>query len=45
MTTTQKLFTEVSQPVATGGNKVTIVGVGAVGMACAYALLTEVSFC
>ncbi|XP_044741682.1 L-lactate dehydrogenase-like isoform X2 [Chrysoperla carnea] len=41
MTTMQKLFTEVSQPVATGGNKVTIVGVGAVGMVCAYALLTE----
>ncbi|XP_044731673.1 L-lactate dehydrogenase-like [Chrysoperla carnea] len=36
-----KLFTDVSEPVTKTGNKVTIIGVGAVGMACAFALLSE----
>lgn len=38
----ESLMSEVSQPVSTSVNKVTIVGVGQVGMACAFSLLTQV---
>lgn len=38
-----KLLTEVTPPVATSRNKITIVGVGQVGMACAFSILTNVS--
>lgn len=39
-----KLLNTVIEPVATGKNKVTVVGVGQVGMACAFSILTDVSF-
>lgn len=32
---------EVAQPVHSSGNKVTIVGIGQVGMACAFSILTQ----
>ncbi|CAG0884719.1 unnamed protein product [Darwinula stevensoni] len=35
------LLTEVEPPSPTSGSKITIVGVGQVGMACAYAILTQ----
>lgn len=43
MATAQALLTPVSEPVKSGGTKITIVGVGAVGMACAFSLIAEVS--
>lgn len=39
--TKQNLFHEVAEPVASCGNKVTVVGVGQVGMACAFSILTQ----
>nr|CAD7201527.1 unnamed protein product [Timema douglasi] len=38
---TSALFTEVAPPHDSSGNKVTIVGVGQVGMACAFSILTQ----
>lgn len=35
------LIHEVAEPVQTSGNKVTIVGAGQVGMACAFSILTQ----
>lgn len=32
---------EVAEPVLSSGNKVTIVGIGQVGMACAFSILTQ----
>lgn len=37
----QNLFHEVAEPVASAGNKVTVVGIGQVGMACAFSILTQ----
>lgn len=39
----EKLMSVVTPPVSTGRNKVTVVGVGQVGMACAFSILTNVS--
>lgn len=39
----EQLLTTVTEPVATGKNKITIVGVGQVGMACAFSILSHVS--
>ncbi|XP_017780498.1 PREDICTED: L-lactate dehydrogenase isoform X2 [Nicrophorus vespilloides] len=41
MGTKEALFTNVSIPVRSSGNKVTVVGVGQVGMACAFSILTQ----
>ncbi|KAF2896294.1 hypothetical protein ILUMI_09879 [Ignelater luminosus] len=41
MATKQALLTSVSPPVVSSGNKVTVVGVGQVGMACAFSILTQ----
>ncbi|XP_076761638.1 L-lactate dehydrogenase isoform X1 [Xylocopa sonorina] len=38
---TNKLLNTVMEPVSTGRNKVTVVGVGQVGMACAFSILTN----
>lgn len=38
-----KLLSVVTEPVPNGKNKVTVVGVGQVGMACAFSILTNVS--
>lgn len=38
----EKLFSEVAEPVERSYNKVTVVGVGQVGMACAFSILTQV---
>jgi hypothetical protein len=40
--TDETLFSQVADPVTSSGNKVTIVGVGQVGMACAFSILTQV---
>lgn len=40
--TRDALVAEVSPPVEVSGNKVTVVGVGQVGMACAFSILTQV---
>ncbi|KAF7988406.1 hypothetical protein HCN44_000979 [Aphidius gifuensis] len=37
----EKLLKTVTKPVETGKNKITIVGVGQVGMACAFSILTN----
>lgn len=39
-----QLLSTVIQPVLTGRNKITVVGVGQVGMACAFSILTNVSY-
>lgn len=39
------LLYEVAPPVASSANKVTVVGVGMVGMACAFSILTQVIMC
>ncbi|GFG32648.1 hypothetical protein Cfor_04752 [Coptotermes formosanus] len=39
--TDQTLFSQVADPVTSSGNKVTVVGVGQVGMACAFSILTQ----
>lgn len=41
MATKLALLTSVSPPVVASGNKVTVVGVGQVGMACAFSILTQ----
>lgn len=38
---TEQLMEEVQPALATSGGKVTVVGVGQVGMACAFSLLTQ----
>lgn len=38
-----ELLSTVAQPVEAGRNKITVVGVGQVGMACAFTILTNVS--
>lgn len=40
--TRDALVAEISPPVEVSGNKVTVVGVGQVGMACAFSILTQV---
>lgn len=37
----EQLLSTVTEPVATGKNKITIVGVGQVGMACAFSILSH----
>lgn len=37
-----KLLSTVIEPISTGRNKITVVGVGQVGMACAFSILTNV---
>ncbi|XP_018335397.1 L-lactate dehydrogenase-like isoform X2 [Agrilus planipennis] len=39
--TKDTLLTSVQSPIENSGNKVTVVGVGAVGMACAFSILTK----
>lgn len=39
----EKLLSTVVEPTSNGKNKVTVVGVGQVGMACAFSILTNVS--
>ncbi|XP_069686619.1 L-lactate dehydrogenase-like isoform X1 [Periplaneta americana] len=39
--TAKTLLSQVTDPVTTSGNKVTVVGVGQVGMACAFSILTQ----
>lgn len=41
MSLRENLMIEVAQPVHSSGNKVTIVGIGQVGMACAFSILTQ----
>lgn len=41
MATKQALLNSVSTPVVSSGNKVSVVGVGQVGMACAFSILTQ----
>lgn len=38
----EKLFSEVAEGDPTSTNKVTVVGIGQVGMACAFSILTQV---
>lgn len=40
--TGETLFSQVADPVTSSENKVTVVGVGQVGMACAFSILTQV---
>ncbi|PSN41996.1 L-lactate dehydrogenase [Blattella germanica] len=40
-TTDGTLFVQVADPIASSGNKITVVGVGQVGMACAFSVLTQ----
>ena len=44
-TSEQKIITQVQAPVSHSGSKVTIVGVGQVGMACAFSIMTQVLHC
>ncbi|XP_066600231.1 uncharacterized protein [Prorops nasuta] len=37
----EKLLSTIIEPVSTGRNKITVVGVGQVGMACAFSILTN----
>ncbi|KAG8235554.1 hypothetical protein J437_LFUL015394 [Ladona fulva] len=37
----QMLLTQIAEPAPVSGSKVTVVGVGAVGMACAFSILTQ----
>ncbi|XP_059621891.1 L-lactate dehydrogenase [Phlebotomus argentipes] len=41
MSVKDQLMTEVAEPLSSSGNKVTIVGIGQVGMACAFSVLTQ----
>ncbi|KAG5878861.1 hypothetical protein JTB14_006850 [Gonioctena quinquepunctata] len=41
MSTKDTLLSMVSEPIADSGNKVTVVGVGQVGMACAFSILSQ----
>lgn len=36
------LMTKIAEPSQSSGNKITVVGVGQVGMACAFSILTQV---
>ncbi|XP_035912349.1 L-lactate dehydrogenase [Anopheles stephensi] len=36
-----KLLTQIAEPMTSSGNKVTVVGIGQVGMACAFSILTQ----
>ena len=38
----EQLLSTVTEPAVTGHNKITVVGVGQVGMACAFSILTNV---
>lgn len=38
----EQLFSEVAESDAQSNNKVTVVGIGQVGMACAFSILTQV---
>lgn len=40
---TSTLMSMLSEPVLTTGNKVTVVGIGQVGMACAFSILSQVN--
>lgn len=40
----EQLFSEVAESDAQSVNKVTVVGIGQVGMACAFSILTQVYF-
>ena len=42
-TSVELIRNEVQQPFCNSGGKVTIVGVGQVGMACAFSIMTQVS--
>ncbi len=42
-TSTDVLLTQVAECGLTSGSKVTVVGVGQVGMACAYSILNQVA--
>lgn len=37
-----ELLSRITEPATTGRNKITVVGVGQVGMACAFSILTNV---
>lgn len=37
------LMREIAPPVKASGNKISIIGCGQVGMACAFSILTQVS--
>ncbi|KAF5277061.1 hypothetical protein FQA39_LY06299 [Lamprigera yunnana] len=41
MNTKTALLSAVSEPVSSSGNKISIVGIGQVGMACAFSILTQ----
>ena len=41
MSLTEQIMSEVQPALTTSGGKVTVVGVGQVGMACAFSLLTQ----
>lgn len=41
MSVKAKLMREIAEPLTSSGNKVTIVGIGQVGMACAFSILTQ----
>lgn len=43
MATKCALLYKMAEPVLHGGNKVTVVGAGAVGLACAFSILSKVS--
>lgn len=40
----EQLFSEVAEKDMHSNNKVTVVGIGQVGMACAFSILTQVSY-
>lgn len=44
MSLKSKLMMEIAEPMTSSGNKVTVVGIGQVGMACAFSILTQVSW-
>ena len=42
-TVREQLLSSIKEPMTVGKNKITIVGVGQVGMACAFGILASVS--
>ena len=42
MSIKESLMDEVVKPLASSGNKITVVGIGQVGMACVFSILTQV---
>lgn len=42
MSLKDSMMCQVAEPITSSGNKVTVVGVGQVGMACAFSILTQV---